>query len=180
MCAQRGCIEEKSLEQFLRVGVITTTHGVKGEVKVFPTTDDPMRFKKLKEVWVENPKGKSCRKVESVKFFKQFVILKLEGIDDINEAEKFRNFYLKISRQDAAPLSENSYYIVDLIGCEVVTEEGENLGIVDDVFPTGSNDVYVVKNELGKQILLPAIADVIKKVDIQNKQITVNLLEGLI
>ena len=168
------------MEEYFEIGQIVNTTGLKGVIKVKPFTDDITRFEILETVYIDI-KGKLVEyKIEDVKYVKNMVLLKLEGIDDINEAEKFRNFYLKINRKDAAPLSENSYYIVDLIGCEVITEQGENLGIVDDIFPTGSNDVYVVKNELGKQILLPAIADVIKKVDIQNKQITVNLLEGLI
>ena len=168
------------MEEYLEIGQIVNTNGLKGLLKVKPFTDDITRFEILETVYIDI-KGKLVEyKIEDVKYVKNMVLLKLEGIDDINEAEKFRNFYLKISRQDAAPLSENSYYIVDLIGCEVVTEEGENLGIVDDVFPTGSNDVYVVKNELGKQILLPAIGEVVKEVDIPNKKITVKLMEGLL
>jgi len=168
------------MEEYLEIGQIVNTNGLKGLLKVKPFTDDITRFEDLETIYIQIKNDLVEYKIEDVKYVKNMVLLKLEGIDDINEAEKFRNFYLKINRKDAVPLEENSYFIVDLIGCKVVTEEGENLGIVDDVFPTGSNDVYVVKNELGKQILLPAIADVIKKVDIQNKQITVNLLEGLI
>ena len=106
--------------------------------------------------------------------------LKLKGIDTIEQAEKFRNCYLKINRKDAIELEEDTYFLVDLIGIEVFTESGENLGNIIDVFPTGSNDVYVVKNEEGKQVLLPAIKDVIKSVDIKNKKMVVNLIEGLL
>ena len=108
------------------------------------------------------------------------VLLKLEGINDINEAEKYKNFYIKINRKDAVELEQNSYFIVDIINCEVYTDENEFLGKVVDVFPTGSNDVYTIKNSEGKEILLPAISEVIKKVDIPNKKIIVHLLEGLI
>ena len=108
------------------------------------------------------------------------VLLKLEGIDDITEAEKYKNFYIKINRKDAVELDEDSYFIIDIIGCEVFTEENQKLGKVVDVFPTGSNDVYTVKNEEGKEILLPAIADVIKDVDVKNKKIVIHLMEGLI
>ena len=108
------------------------------------------------------------------------LLLKLEGIDDITEAEKYKNFYIKINREDAVELEDDSYFIVDIIGCEVYTESQELLGKVIDVFPTGSNDVYTVKNSEGKEILLPAIEDVIKDVDIKNKKIIIHLLEGLI
>ncbi len=108
------------------------------------------------------------------------VLLKLEGIDDIGEAEKFKNFYIKINRKDAVELEEDSYFIVDIIGCKVFTDENEFLGKVIDVFQTGSNDVYTVKNNEDKEILLPAIEDVIKDIDIANKKIVVKLMDGLI
>ena len=168
------------MEQYLEIGQIVNTNGLKGLLKVKPFTDDITRFEALKTIYVQIKKELVEYEIEEVKYVKNMVLLKFKGIDDINEAEKFKNLFLKINRKDAVPLSENSYFIVDLIGCNVITEQGENLGIVDDVFPTGSNDVYVVKNEQGKQILLPAIADVIKNVDIQKKQITVKLLEGLV
>ena len=108
------------------------------------------------------------------------VLLKLEGIDDIEEAEKYKNFYIKINRKDAVELEEDSYFIVDIIDSEVYTDENTYLGKVIDVFQTGSNDVYTVKSESGKEILLPAIKDVVKSVDVKNKKIIVHLLEGLI
>ena len=154
------------MEQYLEIGQIVNTNGLKGFLKVKPFTDDITRFEIFETIYIQIKNELVEYKIEDVKYVKNMVLLKLEGIDDINQAEKFRNFYLKINRKDAAPLEENSYYIVDLIGCTVKTEDGEVLGQVDDVFPTGSNDVYVVKNELGKQVLLPAIADVIKNVDI--------------
>ncbi|MBR5473860.1 MAG: 16S rRNA processing protein RimM [Lachnospiraceae bacterium] len=168
------------MEQFLRVGVITTTHGVKGEVKVFPTTDDPQRFKKLKEIWVENPKGRSCRKVESVKFFKQFVILKLEGIDDMDQAMLFKNSDLLVDREHAMPLAENENYIVDLIGLKVVSDEGEDLGVVTDVLQTGANDVYEIKLKSGKTVLFPAIRQCILDVNLEKGEVLAHVMEGLL
>lgn len=168
------------MEQYLEIGQIVNTNGLKGFVKIKPFTDDITRFENLKTVYIQIKNELVEYKIEDIKYIKNMVLLKFEGIDSIEQAEKLKNFYLKIDRKNAVPLEENSYFIVDLIGCKVVTDEGEQLGILDDVFPTGSNDVYVVKNELGKQILLPAIADVIKNVDISNKVITVHLLEGLI
>ena len=108
------------------------------------------------------------------------VFLKLKGIDTVEQAEDYRNLYLKIKRNKDEKLEKDSYYIVDILGCKIITDEGKELGDIEDVFSTGSNDVYVVKDELGKQVLLPAIKDVIKKVDIKNKVITVHLLEGLL
>ena len=120
------------------------------------------------------------KEIEEVKYHKNLVLLKIKGIDDINDTEQYKNCYLKIDRKNAAKLPEDSYFITDIIGIEVFTEDGELLGNVIDVFPTGSNDVYVVKDELGKQILLPAIGDVVKKVDIISKKMTVKLIAGLI
>ena len=117
--------------------------------------------------------------IEQVRYNKNMVLLKLKGIDSIEEAEKYRNLYLRIHRKDAGELEENTYFIADILGCKVCTEQGEDLGSLIDIFPTGSNDVYVVKNEEGKQVLLPAIKEVIKKVDIENRLIIVHLLEGL-
>ncbi len=168
------------MEAFLRVGVITTTHGVHGEVKVFPTTDDPERFRALKEVWVENAKGRSSKKIQSVKFFKQFVILKLEGIDDMDQAMLFKNSDLLVDRENALPLAENENYIVDLIGLKVVTDEGEDLGTLLDVLQTGANDVYEIKLKTGKVVLFPAIPQCILNVDLEKGEVLVHVMEGLL
>ena len=155
------------------------TFGIKGMVKVVPFTDDIKRFNDLKKVYVENKKKKEEYEIEQVSYHKNMVILKFKGIDKIEDAEKLRDSYLKINREDAVPLEENSYFIVDLIGLDVETQEGNLLGKLEDIYNTGSNDIYVVKDELGKQILLPAISDVIKKVDLESKKIIVHLLKGL-
>ena len=168
------------MDDFLRVGVITTTHGVHGEVKVFPTTDDPGRFRRLKEVWVENPKGRSLKKVESVKFFKQFVILKLEGIDDMDRAQLYKNSDLLVTRDQALPLGKDEYYISDMIGLTVVADTGETLGTLKDVLQTGANDVYAVQLKSGKEVLFPAIRQCILGVDLEATEMRVHVMEGLL
>ena len=168
------------MEEYLEIGQIVNTNGLKGTLKVKPLTDDITRFEDLETVYIQKAKELVEFKIQEVKYSKNMVLLKLEGIDNIEEAQEYKNFYLKINREDAVELEEDSYFIVDIIGCEVYTESQELLGKVIDVFPTGSNDVYTVKNSEGKEILLPAIEDVIKDVDIENKKIIIHLMEGLI
>jgi len=168
------------MEEYLEIGQIVNTNGLKGTLKVKPLTDDITRFEDLETVYIEKAKELVEFRIQEVKYSKNMVLLKLEGIDNIEEAEKYKNFYLKINREDAVELEEDSYFIVDIIGCEVYTESQELLGKVVDVFPTGSNDVYTIKNSEGKEILIPAIEDVIKDVDIENKKIVIHLMEGLI
>lgn len=168
------------MEQLMEIGQIVNTYGIKGFVKVMPFTDNINRFEDLKSVYLQTKKGLETFEIEEVKYSKNMVLLKFKGIDDINIAENYRNCYLKIDRKDAVELPEDTYFIVDLLDMEVETEEGQILGKIIDVYPTGSNDIYVVKNEEGKQILLPAISQVVKIVDIQNKKMIVHLLNGLI
>ncbi len=168
------------MEQLMEIGQIVNTYGIKGFLKVVPFTDDYTRFEDLTNIYIETKNSLKSFVIEEVKYSKNLVLLKLEGIDDINTAEIYKNCYLKIDRKDAVILPENSYFIVDLIGLEVFTEENEYLGNIVDVYPTGANDIYVVKDEKGKQILLPAIGDVIKNVDLKAKRMTVHLLDGLI
>lgn len=167
------------MDDLLQVGVITSTHGVRGEVKVFPTTDDPARFKKLKQVILDDGKQKIDMEIQSVKFFKNMVILKFKGIDSINDVEKYRRAQLLVTRENAVPLEEDEYFIADLIGLSVITDEGEDLGTIVDVMQTGANDVYVVKTLQKEEILIPAIKDCIKNVDLEKGQILVHLLPGL-
>ncbi len=168
------------MEEYLRVGVISSTHGIKGEVKVFPTTDDPERFRALRQVILDT--GKEYRKltITGVKFFKNQVILKFKGYDNINEIEKYKGKDLLVSREDAVPLGENENFIVDLIDMEVLTDAGEKLGVLTDVLKTGANDVYVVENAEGKELLLPAIPDCILEVNVEEKRMLVHVLEGLL
>lgn len=168
------------MEGYLEIGQIVNTNGLKGFLKVKPLTDDITRFEKLKTIYIQKAKELIGFKIQEVKYNKQSVLLKLEGIDDITEAEKYKNFYIKISKENAVKLEKNSYFIVDIIGCQVYTDENEYLGNVVDVFQTGSNDVYTLKNSEGKEILIPAIKEVIKNVDIKNKKIVIHLMDGLI
>ena len=167
------------MQKKLEIGQIVNTHGIKGEIKVTPFTNDITRFDDLKEVYVKSKKESKLYKVEGVRYHKNMVLLKLKGIENPEDAEKLRNSYLEIDREDAIPLEEGTYFIADLIGLDVYTDEGVLLGKVDDIYNTGSNDIYVVKNELGKQVLLPGIKDVIKEVKLDDK-IIVHLLPGLI
>ena len=168
------------MEEYFEIGQIVNTSGLKGVIKVKPFTDDIQKFNNFKTIYISIKKELKEFKIEKVRFNKNMIFLKLEGIDTIEEAEKYRNLYLKVKRDKNEKLEKDSYYIVDIIGCTVYTDENKKLGIITDVFSTGSNDVYVAKDELGKQILLPAIKQVIKSVDIENKTIIVHLLEGLI
>lgn len=168
------------MENFLEIGQIVNSYGLKGQMKIVPFTDDITRYSDLKTIYIEINKQLKEYKIEQVKYHKNNVLIKLEGIDDINDTEQFKNCFVKVDRRNAVKLPEDTYFIVDLIGLEVFTEENVLLGKIVDVFPTGSNDVYVVKDELGKQILLPAISEVIKNVDIPNKKMIVNLIKGLV
>ena len=168
------------MENMLRVGVITSTHGVRGEVKVFPTTDDAKRFKKLKTVILDTEKGQTTLEIEQVKFFKNMVILKFDGVDTMNEVEGWRQKDLLITRDQAIPLEEDEFFITDLIGLNVVTDEGETLGTLTDVMETGANDVYCVKTPEGKELLLPAIRDCILDVDLDKEEMLVHVLPGLL
>lgn len=167
------------MEQRFQVGVITSTHGVRGEVKVFPTTDDAARFKKLKQVILDTGKEDIELEIASVKFFKNMVILKFKGIDDMDTANKYRQKSLYVTRENAVKLRKNEYFIADLIGLRVTSDEGEDLGEIEDVLQTGANDVYVVKSESGEEILFPAIKECIKEVDIEAGTMLVHVLPGL-
>ena len=168
------------MQKRLEVGQIVNTFGIKGEVKVTPFTNDMKRFDDLKKVYVTSRKDSKLYKVENVRFHKNMVLLKLENINNPEDAEMLKNAYLEIDREDAIPLEEGTYFIADLIGLEVYSDEGNLLGKVEDIYNTGSNDIYVVKDELGKQILLPGIKEVIKNVDLDGEKITVHLIPGLI
>ena len=168
------------MEELLQVGVITSTHGVRGEVKVFPTTDDPNRFKSLKHVLLDTGREKKSLEVQGVKFFKQFVILKFKGYDSINEIEKFVKKNLYVTRENAVKLKKDEYFIADLIGMTVKEEDGAILGTVSDVLQTGANDVYVVALADGGEVLLPAIKDCILSVDMEKREMQVHVLDGLL
>ena len=168
------------MEQLLQVGVIASTHGVRGEVKVFPTTDDVNRFKKLKKVILDTGMEKKALEIQGVKFFKQFVILKFKGIDNINDIEKYKGKSLYVTRENAVKLKKDEYFIADLIDMQVVLEDGTLLGILTDVMKTGANDVYCVDSEKYGEVLLPAIGECILDVDVEGRKMTVHLMPGLI
>lgn len=167
------------MEEVFQVGVITSPHGVRGEVKVFPTTDDNERFKDLKTVLLDNGHGRKELEIEGVKFFKNMVILKFKGIDDRNDVERLRQAKLLVTRENAVELEEDEYFIADLIGLSVTSDEGEELGTISDVLQTGANDVYVISKEGAPDLLLPAIHDCVLDVDVEKGQIQVHLLPGL-
>ena len=168
------------METMFQVGVISATHGLKGEVKVFPTTDDVNRFKKLKQVILDTGKEKMPLEIQSVKFFKQFVILKFKGIDNINDIEKYKRCSLYVTREHAVALEEDEYFIADMIGMEVCTEDGNIFGTLKDVIETGANDVYVIENAEHGEVLVPAIKECIRSVDIEKGQMMIHLMDGLI
>ena len=168
------------MEDLLQVGIITSTHGVRGEVKVYPTTDDLRRFRRLKEVVLDTGREKLNLEIEGVKFFKQFVILKFKGLDNINDIEKYRQKSLYVTRKNAVRLQRDEYFIADLIGLKVQDEDGTELGTVKDVIETGANDVYEVEMADGRSLLLPAIKQCILNVDVENGTMQVHVLEGLL
>ena len=168
------------MEDLLQVGIITSTHVVRGEVKVYPTTDDPRRFRRLKEVVLDTGREKLNLEIEGVKFFKQFVILKFKGLDNMNDIEKYRQKSLYVTRKNAVRLQRDEYFIADLIGLKVQDEDGTELGTVKDVIETGANDVYEVEMADGRSLLLPAIKQCILNVDVEKGMMQVHVLEGLL
>lgn len=168
------------MEELFRVGVISNTHGIKGEVKVYPTTDDIRRFDNLKKVILDTGKEHINLNVSGVKYFKNMVILKFKEFDNINDIIKYKGMDLLVTRENAIPLEEGEYYIADIIGSDVITDEDKHLGKLVDVMQTGANDVYVVKMENGKEVLLPSIKQCILDRDIENKVVKVHIMKGLL
>ena len=168
------------MTKYLEIGQIVNTFGIKGMVKIKPFTDDINRFDRLKKIYISNKNGKKEYQIQEIKYHKNMVLMKLEGVDTPEQADLLRQSYLLVDRADEEPLEEGVYYIVDLLGLEVYTDDNKLLGKVEDIFNTGSNDIYVVKDEMGKQILLPGIPDVLKNVDLEKGKITVHLIPGLI
>lgn len=168
------------MEQRFRIGEIANTHGIRGEVKVYPTTDDVARFKKLKKCILETKQGEMLLHVESCKFFKQFAILKFKEFNNINEVEQYKHCSLYVDRENAVKCEEDEYYIADLVGCTVYNEDDSELGDLIDVIQTGANDVYVVRMESGKELMIPAIKECILSVSITERRVKVHLLKGLL
>lgn len=168
------------MEDLFQVGAVTSTHGLRGEVKVYPTTDDPERFYKLKEVILDTGKEQLTLKITHARLAKQMVILKFAGINDINEVEKYKSSKLYVTRENALELGEDEYYFADLAGLRAETEEGQLLGTVKDILQTGANDVYVIAREHKADLLIPAIKDCIRQIDIEGGRMVVRLLPGLL
>ena len=168
------------MEKYLRVGVIANTHGVRGEVKIYATTDDIRRFKKLKECFIDTGKEKIPVEVESCKFFKEMPILKFRSMDQMGDVEGFKGKDLLVSRELAVKLKKNEFFIVDLVGLSVESDEGMPVGILTDVLQTGANDVFVVKTEAGDEVLIPYIEQCVPEIHPETGKIMVHLLPGLL
>ncbi|WP_143319125.1 ribosome maturation factor RimM [Clostridium sp. HBUAS56010] len=168
------------MDDLLRVGVISSTHGVKGEVKVYPTTDDASRFKSLKKVILDTGREQMDLEIQGVKFFKNMVILKFKGYDSIDDIEKYKGKDLLVTRDQAVKLGPDENFIVDLIGLKVLLEDGTEFGTLTDVIITGANDVYEVKTSEGREVLLPAIRECVRMVDIEKGTVIVHIMEGLL
>ena len=168
------------MTELYQVGAITQTHGIRGEVKVFPMTDDVSRFKNMKELILDTGKEQIVLEVTSARPQKNLVILKFKGIDNINDVEKYRKKSLYVTRENAVKLKKDEYFIADLIGMKVSTDEGEELGTLSDVMQTGANDVYVISMTDGEEVLVPAIRDCIRDVNVEQGQMCVHLLPGLL
>lgn len=167
------------MEDYFKIGIITSSHGVRGEMKVYPTTDDARRFKKLKQVFVETKEGFKVFEVESARVSDK-VLLKLKGIDTPEEVVKYRQRGIFVDRKNAVRLSKDEYFIADLFGIKVICDDGSELGTLKEVMPTGANDVYVVSMNDGKEVLIPAIKDCILDVDVEEGCMKVHLLDGLL
>jgi 16S rRNA processing protein RimM len=171
------------LEDLYQVGAITQTHGIKGEVKVFPLTDDISRFKNMKNLLLDAGKeGYKTLEVESVRQQKNIVILKFKGIDNINDIEKYKGHGLFVTKENRVALKKDEYFIADLIGVKVYldTDKDTVFGTISDVLQTGANDVYEIEMADGKSVLVPAIKDCILDVDVENDRVEIHLLDGLL
>lgn len=171
------------MQEFFRVGVITKPQGLKGEVRIYPTTDDPKRFSYLEEVLVDMGREREILKIAHVRYYKQLVIASFEGKERIEDIEKYLKKDLLVSRENAIPLEEGEYYVADLIGLKVVDEEGQELGVLEDVLQTGANDVYMVRRAGAAsdkdQLLIPSVPQFVKKVDLENGTVTCHLIPGM-
>ena len=171
---------EERIDDMLRIGVVTKPHGLKGEVKVYPTTSDPDRFKDCDEVYLVTKKELLTLHVTGVKYFKKQVILKFKEFDKVEDVEAFHQCDLMVTRDEAIELEEGEYFLYDVPGCTVVDEDGKTIGEVSDVLETGANPVFVIKTEDGREVLFPVIDECILSVDIINKQVVAHIMDGLI
>ncbi len=163
----------------LEVGKIVNTHGLRGEVKVVPWTDYPEVFEDIEYVYIKKKNDYERLDIKGIKYQKSNLIVRFSQLKDINEAEKYKNMVLYTEREMLGDLPEGTYYIADLIGLDVVKEDGEKVGVIADVFNTGSNDIYDIKREGKKNMLLPVIDEVVLNIDIEAKKVTVRMMDGL-
>jgi 16S rRNA processing protein RimM len=171
------------MEKWFNVGKIVNTHGVKGEVKVVSSTDFPEeRYQKGNNLhlFLPNKKEPVSLVIESHRTHKNFDLLTFEGFNDINQVEIFKEGILKVQEDQLQDLEEGEYYYHEIVGCKVVTGEGEEIGTVKEILSPGANDVWVVKGEKGKEHLIPYIEDVVKEIDIEKGYIMIEPLEGLL
>lgn len=166
--------------KYLQIGKIVNTHGVRGEVKLIPLTDDPRRFDELEWVYIEKEGMMNMHTIQQVKYTKGFVMIKFSGMESPDEANQYRDCFVLVDRKNAVKLPEDSFFICDLLGCNVFDEKGALLGELADVMQTGSNDVYIVRNASGKEILLPALKSVVRSISPENKRIDVVIPKGLL
>ena len=167
-------------EDYLQVGVITTTHGIRGEVKVYPTTDDIKRFSKLKEVVMQSKRESITLEIEGVKYFKNMVILKFKNYDSIEAIEKYKQCPLLVSRENAVKLKRNEFFVADLQGLKVIDDSETLFGTLRDVMETGANDVYIIDTVDGNEVLIPAIKECVLDIDMQNRIMKIHIMDGLL
>lgn len=168
------------MNDYFRVGVIANTHGIRGEVKVYPTTDNVERFKELKQVILDTGKEKRDLEIQNVKFFKNMAILKFKGIDNINDIEKYKGKDLLVTRENAVKLEEGEFYLADVLDAKVLTDVGEEFGVITDVLETGANDVFVIETKEGKEVLFPVTKECILDINTDEMIVTVHVLPGLL
>lgn len=165
------------MEDRLRVGVITQSHGIKGEVKVFPTTDDNERFKSLKKCYLTDGKETIEVNCVSCKFLKNMVILKFKEYDNINDIERFKNYDILVDREDAVPLLDGEFFICDVMDAAVYDQDDREIGVLYDVLETAANDVFVVRCHDGRELLIPVVPDFVYYVDTESRRVKVRTFE---
>jgi len=167
-------------DEFITIGKVVSTQGNKGEVKVLPLTDSTDRFKSLETVFLRNSNSRTTLNIEKIRIKENMVILKLKDIENIQEAKMIVGSFLEVERENAVKLPKDTYFVFEIIGLEVYTENNIFLGKVENVISTGSNDVYMVKGKNKKEFSIPAIREVVKNINLEKKRITIKMVDGLI
>jgi len=167
-------------DEFITIGKVVSTQSNKGEVNVLPLTDSTDRFKNLDTVFLRNSNNRTILNIEKIRIKENTVILKLKGIANIQEAKMIVGSFLEVERENAVKLPKDTYFLFEIIGLEVYTENNIFLGKVENVISTGSNDVYIVKGKNKEELTIPAIREVVKNINLEKKQITIKMVDGLI